>query len=102
MLATVVDRANEDVNLPAITPHSLRRTFASILYAIGEPPPVVMAEIGHTDPKLALAIYAQAMRRDNGENERLRSLVGTQPISLERRESGRMSEDTEALTLATR
>jgi hypothetical protein len=34
-----------------------------------------MAEMGHTDPKLALSIYAQAMRRDEGEGERLRALV---------------------------
>jgi hypothetical protein len=31
--------------------------------------------MGHTDPALALAIYAHAMRRDEGENERLRGLV---------------------------
>jgi hypothetical protein len=34
-----------------------------------------MAELGHTDPALALRIYAQAMRRDEGEAERLRALV---------------------------
>jgi hypothetical protein len=34
-----------------------------------------MAELGHTDPGLALSIYAQAMRRDDGENDRLRVLV---------------------------
>jgi hypothetical protein len=61
--------------LPRLTPHALRRSFASLLYAIGETPPVVMAEMGHTDPALALSIYAQAMRRDDGENERLKALV---------------------------
>ena len=61
--------------LPALTPHGLRRSFASLLYAIGESPPVVMQEMGHTDPALALSIYAQAMRRDEGENERLPALV---------------------------
>jgi hypothetical protein len=34
-----------------------------------------MAEMGHTNPKLALSISAQAMRRDDGEAERLRALV---------------------------
>lgn len=58
-----------------ITPHSLRRTFASVLYALGEDPGVVMDEMGHTDPGLALRIYRQAMRRDEGEKERLRALV---------------------------
>jgi hypothetical protein len=30
---------------------------------------------GNPDPALALSIYAHAMRRDEGENERLRALV---------------------------
>ena len=77
-----VARANErleergEAPLPeGLTPKAMRRTFASVLYAIGEPPPVVMQEMGHTDPGLALRIYAQAMRRDEAENERLRSRV---------------------------
>ncbi|MGH3050289.1 MAG: tyrosine-type recombinase/integrase [Gaiellaceae bacterium] len=60
---------------PRITPHSLRRTFASVLYALGEDPGIVMDEMGHTDPALALRVYRQAMRRDDGERERLRALV---------------------------
>ena len=31
--------------------------------------------MGHTTPALALSIYAQVMRRDDGEEERLRTLV---------------------------
>jgi len=65
-----------------ITPHSLRRTFASVLYALGEDPGIVMDEMGHTDPALALRVYRQAMRRDEGERERLRALVdGVQPAA---------------------
>jgi integrase/recombinase XerC len=81
VVARTVARASErlqvagEAPLPALTPHGLRRSFASLLYGIGEPPPVVMQEMGHTDPALALAIYAHAMRRDDGENERLRALV---------------------------
>jgi len=82
VLAAAVEHANERLEedeLPPIpgnlTPRSLRRTFASVLYALGEPPTVVMAEIGHTHPGLALRIYAEAMRRDSGETERLRTLV---------------------------
>jgi integrase len=59
----------------ALTPHSLRRTFASVLYALGRTPPVVMAEMGHTGPQLALAIYAHAMSREEGQLEALRALV---------------------------
>jgi integrase len=58
-----------------ITPHSLRRTFASVLYAIGEDPGIVMDEMGHTDPGLSLAIYRQSMRRDEGETGQLRALI---------------------------
>jgi integrase len=31
--------------LPRLTPHGLRLTYASLLYGIGEPPPVVMQEM---------------------------------------------------------
>jgi integrase len=58
-----------------ITPHSLRRTFCSLLYALGEDPGVVMDEMGHTDPGLALRIYRQAMRRGEDEKAALRALV---------------------------
>jgi integrase len=81
VVAKSVERANKrlteagEAPLPALTPHGLRRSFASLLYGIGEAPTVVMQEMGHTDPALALSIYAHAMRRDDGENERLRALV---------------------------
>lgn len=71
-----------------VTPHSLRRTFASILYAIGEDPGVVMDEMGHTDPGLALRVYRQSMRRDPGEVACLRALVdGAQMADIGRRGS---------------
>ncbi len=62
-LGGAVKRANANLaakDLPplpeGLTPHSLRRTFATVLYALGEAPPVVMAEMGHTSPNLALRI----------------------------------------------
>jgi len=77
-----VGRANKRLEadglppLPAkLTPHSLRRTFCSLLYALGEDPGVVMDEMGHTDPGLALRVYRQAMRRDAGEKAALQALV---------------------------
>jgi integrase len=52
VLAKAVELADEraeqgeQVPLPeGLTPHSMRRTFASLLYAIGEDPPTVMAEM---------------------------------------------------------
>jgi hypothetical protein len=36
--------------------------------------------MGHTSPQLALAVYAQAMRRDEHVNEQLRTLVDGSPM----------------------
>ena len=40
-----------------------------------------MAELGHTNPQLALRIYAQAMRRDADENDELRLLLEGEDLS---------------------
>ena len=89
VLAKAVEKANERLSTDedgnsvddavlistAITPHSLRRTYASILFAIGEPPPYVMAQLGHATAELTLAIYARQMDRRDGEPARLKALV---------------------------
>jgi integrase len=82
VLLTAIERANTNLakqRLPPLPeklkPHSLRRTFASILYVLGEDPGVVMDEMGHADPALALHVYRQAMRRGEEEKEALRRLV---------------------------
>jgi integrase len=82
VLARAVELADEQLAknglepMPdGLTPHSLRRTFASLLFAIGEQPPYVMAQMGHTTANLTLAIYARQMDRRDGEPERLRALV---------------------------
>jgi integrase len=50
--------------LPAkLTPHSLRRTYASVLFAIGQQAPYVMAQMGHTTASLTLSIYARQIDR---------------------------------------
>ena len=61
--------------IPTLTPHSLRRTFASLLFAIDETPPYVMSQMGHTTANLTLAVYARQMNRRDGEPERLKALV---------------------------
>jgi integrase len=58
-----------------VTAHKLRHTFASILFVRGEDPPYVMAQLGHTAPAFTLRVYAHAMRRDEGDKERLKALV---------------------------
>jgi integrase len=51
-----------------VTPHSLRRTFASLLLATGADVPYVMAQLGHEDPKMTLGVYAKviASKTDHG------------------------------------
>jgi integrase len=93
VLRAAVTRANENLaanELPPLperlTPHSLRRTFCSLLYALGEDPGVVMDEMGHTNPALALRVYRQAMRRGEDEKTQLRALVeGSQLAVIGRR-----------------
>jgi integrase len=80
-LKRAVERANEQLASQEdiapiaadLTPHSLRRTFASLLYLRGENPVYVMHQMGHTDPKLALRIYTKVMgeQRRRGPGARL-------------------------------
>lgn len=88
VLAPAIERAdaalaeNGLAPLPVgLTPHSLRRTFASLLFALGEPPPYVMSQMGHTTASLTLAIYAKEMHRRDGEHQRLRALVEDRPTT---------------------
>ena len=78
----VVERADEllaerkQQPLPiGVTAHKLRHTFASVLVMIGKDPAFVMSQLGHTDPAFTLRVYAHAMRRDEGDKERLEALV---------------------------
>ena len=81
-LAPAVESANaalleaeEDPVPDGVTPHSLRRTFASVLVALGRDPAVVMRQMGHTTPYLTLGVYAAAMEWGEDERKRLRALV---------------------------
>ena len=115
MLRRAVTAANEELerrNLPQMpvkpedarrggtTPHSLRRTFASILVALGEDPSYVMEQMGHTDPGFTLAVYSHAMRRRAGERDQLRSalerLVGRRTATPSEVLAPRLSELREA------
>ena len=84
VLAPAVALANERLDDPlptGLTPHSLRRTFASILFALGEQPPYVMQQMGHTTPNLTLALYARHMQRRDGEPGTRRRRSPTRPAS---------------------
>lgn len=82
VLLAAVERANgalEDAGEEALpeglSPHALRHTFASLLVLSGADPAYVMAQLGHTDPKFTLRVYAHALRRQHDHGERLDALV---------------------------
>jgi integrase len=82
ILAPVRARANEllakDGRLPIahMTPHTLRRTFASILAATNVPPRRAMYLLGHTDAKLTLSVYQQVLDVGEGSIEVLEGILG--------------------------
>ncbi|HEX5762687.1 MAG TPA: tyrosine-type recombinase/integrase [Solirubrobacterales bacterium] len=48
---------------PAASPHSLRRLYASLRFALGDDPVYVAEQLGHTDPTFSMRVYAKAIRR---------------------------------------
>ncbi len=81
VLAPSVTRASEQLEaiggapMPeGLTLHGLRRTFCSILVALGKDPAYVMAQMGHTDPAITIGIYSKVMRPE--DRARLRAIVG--------------------------
>jgi integrase len=46
-----------------VTPHSLRRTFASLRAAGREDPVYISEQLGHEDARFSLSIYAKAVKR---------------------------------------
>jgi integrase len=80
-LAPAVERANEALGqagrepIGAVTPHSLRRTFISLQLAAGADVPYVMAQAGHTDPKMTLGLYAKVIASKTDHGAALDSLV---------------------------
>jgi integrase len=75
VLANAAIASDEEPIPDGLTPHSLRRTFASLLVALGRDPAVVMKQMGHTTPAFTLSTYAAAMDWNDGERSRLRALV---------------------------
>jgi integrase len=82
--------------LPHVTPHSLRRTYISLLLLSGAEPQYVMQQVGHADPDVTLRLYAKVLRRVNrGHGDRLDALLQSaredgfrQPFRQQERESG--------------
>jgi integrase len=69
VLARVVERANEGRaargrgSLPPVVPHTLRRTYISLMLEAGAPLHYVMDQVGHEDSKTTLEIYALVQKR---------------------------------------
>jgi integrase len=117
-LASAIERANLALSeegcepIHGATPHSLRRTFISLLLASGADVVYVMAQAGHSDPKMTLGVYAKviASRADHGaaldelvrgdlpqEGERFRDGTGTRGDFVPRPASAPDTPDPENL-----
>ena len=81
ILQPAIDRADVELAragrpaLDGITNHSLRRTFASLLYEAGASPAYVMSQMGHEDADLALEIYAKVVERKRHVGEAMDALI---------------------------
>ena len=74
--ANVVLDAEGRLPITRMTPHTLRRTFASILAVCDVPPRRAMYLMGHTDPSLTLSIYQQVLDMGKGAVELLEEILG--------------------------
>jgi integrase len=103
VIAPVMSRANEiraAQDQPPIrarvTPHTFRRTYITYMIAAGYDLPYVQAQVGHADPSVTLAVYAQVMRRADRDELRaeIRGLLGVaaHPANGELRPSDRAHE----------
>jgi integrase len=82
LLAGVLGRANTllaergEQPIAHMTPHTLRRTFASLLAEIGVSPGRAMYLLGHTDPKFTMRVYQQVLDLGGAAPEQLELLLG--------------------------
>jgi hypothetical protein len=71
-----------------VTPHSLRRTYASVRAALRDDPVYIAEQLGHRDARFTFRVYQRAAKR----RERLTGeLLAAFDRVLERAEMGRMS-----------
>jgi integrase len=69
LISRVVEKLNEQrakrgiAPLPRIVPHTLRRTYISLMLEAGAPMHYMMDQVGHEDPKTTLEIYATVQKR---------------------------------------
>jgi integrase len=70
---TAANLALADVGIEPIsdrvTPHSLRRTYASLRAAAGDHPVYIAEQLGHTDPGFTFRVYQRAVKRRERLND---------------------------------
>jgi len=82
ILAGVHERASgllqdrDEEVISHLTPHALRRTFASLLAEVGVSPRRAMYLLGHADPKLTMRVYQQVLDMSGGGFDRLENVLG--------------------------
>ncbi len=69
-LKTLIRRANGELAdrgidpiSERVTPHSLRRTYASVRAALGDDPVYIATQLGHADPSFTFRVYQRAAKR---------------------------------------
>jgi hypothetical protein len=81
ILARAVERANANrkalglAELPAITLHSLRRTWETFAAMIGRHPKWIASQIGHTSPSFTFSVYQQVATRRFVDEQAVWSLM---------------------------
>jgi integrase len=81
ILARAIERANtkREQNglppLPEITPHSLRRTWATFAAMIGRDPKWIAAQIGHVSPAFTFSVYQQVATRRHVDEQAIWALM---------------------------
>jgi integrase len=104
VLAPAVKRANEELAAAGvepvpdrITPHSLRRTYASLLVVRGTDPATFMDQMGHATAALTLEVYARPMELSDADREAYERLWNGQPAGNQAPEAGSHDEQAEAV-----
>jgi integrase len=74
-----------------VTPHTLRRTFASLCFFAGRDLRWVMGQLGHDNPSMTLRVFAQCMKRSRIDHGLVWRLMRV-PTEPERRAASRLRQ----------
>jgi integrase len=95
ILVRAIERVNANIAkdggepLPTVSPHALRRSYASWLLGVEPDVAYVMAQLGHTDPKMTLGLYAKALSTKPRRSDRALSGAGDDTLATEPRDEVR-------------